>query len=284
MKISRTKCVKLVIPDISILLKILLCSAFFTFFLENGYCANGDKWIVNVTCGHPIFNISAPSSNEEIRMTARKFNPGYLLEKISGGKSVYSEQMYLDPGWAPILDPTLDIDKDFKVSFDQFGQTGGVFKIRRSIGSYIGSFTCPNSPIGAFSGTFKILELTGILTEKNQRLYGALISSEPLNGETIYLIIGEGKGQSSFWKYTGRTYISSLTPPNFYVSADSNDPLSIPYGVFYGSATRIPTGPSGLGLLVQISDKPNGPWTSIVTITNSIPKIYTNQFYRIMIK
>ena len=264
---------------------ILFHAIIFISIYSKSYCADGDKWIATVLCRHVIFNITPPNSNDSILITAQSGERIYRMQRLTNGKSVYNETMYFDPGYNPfkILDLSVDVDQEFPVSFDQFGQTSGKFKITRPIGSYYGSITCPNSPIGGFSGTFKIIELTGILTEKSNRLYGTLTSSEPLNGELIYLVIGEVKGQSSFWKYTGRTYFAEK-PSTYFAITMPNEPQTSPYGWFSGSATRIPSGGSNLGLVVQISEKPNGPWTPILTITNSLPKIFTNQFYRIVIQ
>ena len=255
------------------------------FFSSKAYCADGDKWITTVLCRHVIFKITPPNSNDSILITSQSGESVYRIQRLTNGKSVYNETMYFNPGYnsSKILDLNVDVDQEFPVSFDQFGQTSGKFKIQRPIGSYVGSIICPNSPIGGFSGTFKIIELTGTLIEKSNRLFGTLTSSEPFDGELIYLVIGEGKGQSSFWKYPGRTYFAEK-PSTYFAITMPTEPQTSPYGWFTGNATRIPSGGSNLGLVVQISEKPNGPWTPILTITNSLPKIFTNQFYRIILK
>lgn len=265
---------------------IVFRAILFILISSKAYCADGDKWIATVLCRHVIFNINPPNSNDSILITSQSGERIYSMQRLTDGRSVYNETMYFDPGYNPfkILDLSIDVDQEFPVSFDQFGQTSGKFKIKRPVGSYYGSITCPNSPIGGFSGTFRILELTGSLIEKKRSLYGTLTSSEPLNGEMIYLIIGEGNGKSSFWKYTGRTYINDPYSTSGFSITMINQPQTSPYGWFSGSATRIPSGGSNLGLVVQISEKPNGPWTPILTITNSLPKIFTNQFYRIVIQ
>ena len=265
---------------------IVFITMLFGFISSKAYCADGDKWIATVLCRHAIFNITPPNSNDSILITAQSGERSYRMQRLTNGRSVYNETMYFDPGYNPykILNLNEDVDEEFPVSFDRFGIISGKFKIKRSIGSYYGSIICPNSPIGGFSGTFKILELTGTLIEKSNRLYGTLISTEPLDGESIYLIIGEGNGKSSFWKYTGRTYVNDPYSTSGFSITMPSEPQTSPYGWFSGSATRIPSGGSNLGLVVQISEKPNGPWIPILTITNSLPKIFTNQFYRIILK
>jgi len=251
-----------------------------------GKCADGDKWIVNLVCQHINFSINPVSSTDKISITAQKSQPVFRLIRTTDGRSVYNNEMYFKPGYGyeKILDLGIDVDQDFPVAFDQFGQTGGTFHITRGIGSRNGTIKCANSPVGPFSGGFYIIELTGVLVEKTGKIFGTLTSSEPVNGETIYMVLGDGKGQSSFWKYAGRTYVSAFYNAGFQVTLDPNDPATSPYGSFWGSAIRIPSGQSGLGLSVQISDKPSGPWITVLPITNSLPKIYTNQFYRIVLK
>lgn len=257
-----------------------------TFFTDKAYCADGDKWVVNVFCQHVVFNIKPISASDSISISPQLFDNAYRLIKSSDGRSVYNDTIYFQPrnGHEKILNLGLEIDQDFPMSFDNFGITTGTFHITRGIGSHVGTFRCQKSPVGAFDGTFNIIELTGILVEKGRKIYGTLTSSESVNGETVYMVLGDGKGQSSFWNFPGRTYVSDFpsTPKlNIFIP---DAPRTTAYANFYGSATQIPSGASGLGLSVQISEKPNGPWVSILNITNSLPKIYTNQFYRILIK
>ena len=274
------------ISAITLFLKSLAYFIIITFFTDKAYSADGDKWVANVFCQHVVFNIKPISASDSILISPQLFNNAYRLIKTSDGRSVHNDTMYFQPrnGHEKILDLGIDIDQDFPMSFDNFGITTGTFHITRGIGSHVGTFRCQKSPVGAFDGTFQIIELSGILVEKSRKIYGTLTSSEPVNGEIVYMVLGDGKGQSSFWNFPGRTYVSDFpSTPNLNIYIP-DAPLTTAYASFYGSTTKIPSGASGFGLSVQISEKPNGPWVSILNITNSLPKIYTNQFYRILIK